>query len=375
MIVTFPRFGYTPEIISLLFKEIEVPCVTPPANDKNILKKGIEISPEEICLPFKYMAGNFAQSYEAGADTAVMIATCGPCRLGEYGQLLKEVLDKAGYVYRWIILDSPSVIGMREFACRIGNLTGINKIGKRQFMNNVFSAINFISEIDSLENKIKKINGYAESPYECMTLLNKIESDIKKLKDFNEVPDYIKKLKQEVKTIKLNRYADPVKILVTGEIYTSIEKDSNGRIEEKLMKMGCSIERHMSISWWVKNTLAKTIVPGNLNIGRADNKGIVCGIGGYAKETIDKILKSKWHDGIIKIMPSGCMPEIVTKAFCEKIQKDNDLRILHLVYDEMSGEAGYETRIEAFVDMLERRKYVLARDRHRLYKHRSGIDQ
>ena len=72
-------------------------------------------------------------------------------------------------------------------------------------------------------------------------------------------------------------------------------------------------------------------------------------------------------------MPAGCMPEIVAKAFCEGIQDKQDNKILHLIYDEMKADAGYQTRIEAFVDMLERRKHVLAGNRHRFNKYRSGI--
>ena len=97
--------------------------------------------------------------------------------------------------------------------------------------------------------------------------------------------------------------------------------------------------------------------------------GVPCNIGGYGRQTVSAILKSDSVDGIIKIMPSGCMPEIVTKALCEKLQSEKDLRILHLVYDEMSGDAGYQTRTAAFVDMLERRKHVLAGNRHRFHKH------
>lgn len=52
----------------------------------------------------------------------------------------------------------------------------------------------------------------------------------------------------------------------------------------------------------------------------------------------------------------GCMPEIVSKAILPSISKDKNFPIMTLVVDEMTGEAGYLTRIEAFVDLLERRR-------------------
>lgn len=49
-------------------------------------------SPDEICLPFKLMIGNYVQSIEAGADTIVIAGSCGPCRFGEYCELQMNTL-------------------------------------------------------------------------------------------------------------------------------------------------------------------------------------------------------------------------------------------------------------------------------------------
>jgi len=50
------------------------------------------------------------------------------------------------------------------------------------------------------------------------------------------------------------------------------------------------------------------------------------------------------------------MPEIVAESILPTIQKDYDIPILTLVVDEMTGEAGYLTRLEAFVDLLKKRR-------------------
>ncbi|NYC93625.1 putative nucleotide-binding protein (sugar kinase/HSP70/actin superfamily) [Clostridium acetobutylicum] len=61
-------------------------------------------------------------------------------------------------------------------------------------------------------------------------------------------------------------------------------------------------------------------------------------------------------DGAIQLFPMGCMPEIVSKSILPTISRDKDFPILSLIIDEMTGDAGYMTRIEAFIDLLERRK-------------------
>ena len=60
-------------------------------------------------------------------------------------------------------------------------------------------------------------------------------------------------------------------------------------------------------------------------------------------------------DGAIQIFPMGCMPEIVSKQFFLP-SPGKKIYPLTLVVDEMTGEAGYMTRIEAFTDLLERRR-------------------
>ena len=96
MKITFPHIGDAHLIGRIFFSEIGIKIITPPANTVNGLEKGSEISPDEICLPFKLMISNLIEAHKLGADTVIMPATMGPCRLGEYGELLKSILDKKG---------------------------------------------------------------------------------------------------------------------------------------------------------------------------------------------------------------------------------------------------------------------------------------
>ena len=61
-------------------------------------------------------------------------------------------------------------------------------------------------------------------------------------------------------------------------------------------------------------------------------------------------------DGIITITAFGCGPD---SLMVEKINKNSKIYnkpILNLTIDEQTGEAGFITRLEAFVDMLFRKK-------------------
>ena len=50
------------------------------------------------------------------------------------------------------------------------------------------------------------------------------------------------------------------------------------------------------------------------------------------------------------------MPEIVAKSILKTVSKELDFPIMTLVVDEMTGEAGYTTRLEAFVDLIAKRR-------------------
>lgn len=362
MIVTFPHLGPLSIALSQMFNYLDIPHVIPPENGEKALAEGSAISPEEICLPFKYMAGNLKQAYYMGADTALMVATDGPCRLGEYGELLKVVLDRAGCKFTWILLDTPSAIGLSEMIKRIRSLFASGGAGSFKIFKSIIITLILIRRIDHLRTFILQRAGYLKNPREATKLLKDTEEKLNDAGTYRECFSIIKHAQRKLENFARQKETDPIKILIVGEIYTSIEPEANGNLENMLIDMGCSIKRHIDISWWLR----RTFMP---------HRNFKNTVGGYARETMDEIMNDRWSDGIIKIMPSGCMPEIVTKGLCQDMSENGELKIMNLIYDEMRGSAGYKTRVEAFVDMLERRRDVLAGDRHRVDKYRYGIDE
>ena len=50
------------------------------------------------------------------------------------------------------------------------------------------------------------------------------------------------------------------------------------------------------------------------------------------------------------------MPEIMTQNIFPSMREDCSIPILALIMDEQTGKAGYITRLEAFVDLMRRKK-------------------
>ena len=81
-------------------------------------------------------------------------------------------------------------------------------------------------------------------------------------------------------------------------------------------------------------------------------------IGGDALECISDVMyaSERGVDGLIHVSPFTCMPEIMSQNIFPKMREDVGIPILSLIMDEQTGKAGYLTRLEAFVDLMRRKK-------------------
>ena len=126
--------------------------------------------------------------------------------------------------------------------------------------------------------------------------------------------------------------------------------------------MGIEVERQIWFGDWLEGVLK----PSFLNKKESHRARCVKyakdymkrPIGGECIETIgDTVYAAKnGIDGVIHLLPFSCMPEIVSQNILNKVSKNEEIPVLSLVLDEQTGKAGYITRIEAFIDLIKRRR-------------------
>lgn len=358
MKITFPHLGNVYIAAKALFDGLGIEYVIPPFSSKKSLEIGSLYSPEEICLPFKINIGNYIQSIEQGADTILITGSCGPCRFGEYCELQMNILKKLGYNLNFVVIDVPSSIGKKEFLHRIGTISGESKKTAYEKYMALYNAIKVLNLVDEIESIAHENAGYEVKSGMSKSILTKCKSEVMKCGSPAEMIEMLKEYKIKMKSIEIDKNKNPVRVAIIGEIYTIIEPFSNLYIEDKLMEYGVSSKRRLTPSWWVKNTILSPLGINSMDIKRASEEYLNMCIGGHARECVGEAVLAceEGFDGAIQIFPMGCMPEIVAKSILPTISKDKDFPIMTLVVDEMTGEAGYITRIEAFIDLLERRK-------------------
>ena len=187
-------------------------------------------------------------------------------------------------------------------------------------------------------------------------MLNKV----RKVKGSCEILKLLNETKKQLVDIDIDKDFVPLKVGIVGEIYTTIDPFANFHIGSLLGNMGIEVDRAVTVSGWIIEHMLKNILPAkkDLQYRQAAEPYLGRMIGGHAQETLgNTVLYAKnGFDGVVQIYPLTCMPEIVAQSILPSIERDYDIPILTLIIDEMTGEAGYMTRIEAFVDLLNKRR-------------------
>lgn len=118
-----------------------------------------------------------------------------------------------------------------------------------------------------------------------------------------------------------------VKVGIVGEIYVVMENSVNMNIAEVLNNLGCEVTRSLYISDWVNHAIVPKFFRKKsgqylLDYGK---KYLGIQIGGHESHNIGNIIdyKKQGYNGIVHLMPFGCLPELVTQTLAPKISAEN----------------------------------------------------
>ncbi|SHK40711.1 acyl-CoA dehydratase activase-related protein [Tepidibacter formicigenes] len=362
MKVTFPHMGNTYVALKVMFEELNAEVITPPKCSKNTLEIGTKYSPELICMPFKINMGNYIEGIKKGADTIFMISGCGPCRLGLYNTLQREILDDLGYDVEMISVEPfRNLDEIKDFLQKLKKVSNTSNYFK--ILSAFKKGLNILFEVDEFDDIANTIRPREIIKGEVDKLYSKFEREINSSRGYKETIRIIKENKEKLKQIRIDKNKDVLKIGIVGEIYTVAEPFINLNIEKKLGNMGIEVHKSMSSSEFLKEQMdfLPFINSDKEEIYKASEPYLSKQIGGHAQQTIGNTVRysQKNYDGVIHLLPFTCMPEIVAQSILPTVEKEENIPVLSLILDEMTGEAGYLTRIEAFVDLLSKRKELV----------------
>ena len=368
--VAFPHMGTIYVAWEMALKTIGVEPYIPPYTSKKTLSMGTKNSPEAICLPYKLILGNFMEALDNGVDYVSMIASPGICRLGEYGRNIEQVLKELGYHTNYIELNLyDGIKGMFDYLTKISGCKNYFKI-----MNAIYLAIRTVFALDELQNFLSYYRAREIKKGESEKLYNKA---IKLLRTSTNPKELAKNLKQglkEISSVEIDKKRDILHVDLTGEIYIVNDEFSNQYMERELGAMGVQVRRSLTVSSFLKDAIIpKMFKKGETHLERAYRLAkpyLMRDIGGDALECVSDVLYAKERnvDGLIHVSPFTCMPEIMSQNIFPKMRKVVNLSILSLIMNEQTGRAGYITILEAFVDLMRRKKMKAKIEENKLAK-------
>jgi len=227
-------------------------------------------------------------------------------------------------------------------------------------MNTIRQGFKVLEEVDIIYDLTNKLRPIAIHIGEVDLLWTEFENKIRGAYGYKEVMQVIKYSKERLKQVEVDHNKKCLKIGLVGEIYTLLENYINFNIERKLGNMGIEVIRTTSASEFVREQL--DFIPflhsDKKKIYQAASVYLNTPIGGHAINTIGNIIRGvkKDYDGFIHLLPFTCMPEIVARSILPTIEKEQNIPIMTLVLDEMTGETGFMTRLEAFIDLIQKRR-------------------
>ncbi len=348
MRVAIPYFGYDTIALKGFLEELGAEVVLPPPTSKRTVELGVQFGPELICMPFKITLGNFIEALEQGADTLLMAAGARKCRFGYYHYLQERTLRA---IKKDFTLVPVSQYSAYEFIFRL--MPDLFEVSPLRVMKAVYLLLaksRLTRDFRRWLNRKRAVDFDAAERLKAPAL-----RAIDRARSFREIERTRKEIAQ---LFALNGKKPVVQVGLVGEIFFTVDQAANQEIEKELARLGAEVifERclynHLryllktDLGFWRSRNLARPYLK-------------ECP-GGEAIRTVGEAVwfTRRGVDGIVHLFPFTCMPENIALEALQRITESAGIPLLSLSFDEHTSTTGLATRLEAFVELLRRRRYV-----------------
>lgn len=358
MKVTYPHMGNAYIPINALLKGLKLEVIPPPPITRRTMELGTRNSPEFACLPLKINIGNFIEALEQGADTIIMAGGWGPCRFGYYAQVERDILSDLGYDFDLVILETPDF--------KLSQLINqIKALGQNVTLWEALKVLKFawgkLNAVEQVERVLEQILPRTHFKDEAEKIYEKTLKAVDEADQISVVKSLTSRAVSELQILP-GHDRMIVKIGLVGEIYTVLEAAANYDICRTMGRLDAEVTRSIYLSEWVNDHLLGGLVKKShhRNIIACAQPYLSHWVGGHGQETVGSTVDfaRRHYDGVIQIGPLTCMPEIVAQSILPSISNKEEIPCMSLWFDEHSGQAGVNTRLEAFIDMVRRNKQL-----------------
>jgi len=240
-------------------------------------------------------------------------------------------------------------------------LSVIKRLANNASWAKIISAFRFglakLNALDRIERLVHKVRPLEQIKGTANTIYVKAIADIDAADGYKTLRSVENDYTIRLRNVARHNGTRPLIVGITGEFFVVLEPFSNLDVENELGKLGVEIRRTTFISDWVKFSLF--LNPLGMNekkrIHKAAMPYLKRDIGGEGWESVgEKVLHAGDYDGIVHLAPFTCMPEIVAQNIMPSTKEN--IPVLTILCDEQMGKQGMLTRLEAFTDLLQRKR-------------------
>lgn len=302
------------------FTALGIKIVLSDVTTKQTLSNGSALVVTETCLPIKIYVGHVLNLLDKGIDKIFVpsiqsvdykIYNCSKIR--GLPDLIRNVVKKDFTLIEPTLDKSEKKQGLYEFLKEAVAPFGITD-----------------------EKLIKEASKAGWRTYNNFHIMSKSGMSYKKAMNYS--------LQGKV-FIESNTKEYPISVALVAHGYNIYDERASMKIIDKLESMDVQVHTSLQLS-------NEQMLEGINSLGEKlywANEFEMTGTAGH-------YLKDNKIDGIIALNAFGCGPDSLMVERISRRAKQFSKPVLHLTVDEQTGEAGFITRLEAFVDMLFRKK-------------------
>jgi predicted nucleotide-binding protein (sugar kinase/HSP70/actin superfamily) len=352
--VTYPHLGSLYITVEHFLRALGLEPVTPPFSSRRTLDLGVSHCPEMTCVPCKILFGNYYEGLELGADELVLFGGPDTCRLGYSTRPQAERLRDSGFRF------TPHTLSLRGIASDIVRLAReLADPSPLELVETARTLLASLSLVDEIEEQTLRLRPREQERGAATRLGAQALAAARACTGRTELQARHEAIVSPLRTAPRDDGRRVFRVALLGDVYTISEPFFNMNLEQRLGYLGVQVERWFWLSKSLRLPLLERVEHPFQTRAREDKVGCYLGrdVSGFALPSIRKAVSfvEEGIDGLIHLAPFNCTPEIVGASAVARLARDHDVPLLSLSFDEHSGEAGLVTRLEAYVDLLERR--------------------
>lgn len=352
--ISTSQIGYLGVGMKTLARELGHEWVDPERPGLEGLNRTRRLSPEYCCYPFRLALADCLSALDRGADTIVFFGGKGICRLAMYQAAQQEILRHEGRKFRAHVVSGgirASLYGLlrQESPYRDSwTYTPRTFFGFWKFMLKLYA-------IDRWRKILLQVRPYMSNQARATSLFEQLVNELDGTHDALRISELGLRGARELRNLPQNRSLRLPRVGLIGESYACIDEFTNRRIVEQLNRAGIEVVSPISEYVFMLVVTRLYYVTHADLIARARRFFKAPGGGDSLLSAAHALEFAESCDGVLHLYPFTCLPETSARQVIEPYLRQRGVPYLHINLDEQTGQEGFATRLETFVDMIAMR--------------------